>query len=103
MKNLLIPVCVFGVVAGTWLGVMEIILQHDGYAGRSVITVCIALQALATLLFVERLRAVVMAGAIAIIWLGYSSISKMLRAPHFRRLRAHHWRSANPARGVDPC
>ena len=38
MKQVLILVPLFLVAAGTWLGVMENILRHDGYAGRSVIT-----------------------------------------------------------------
>jgi hypothetical protein len=83
MKKILIPFCVFGLLAGTWLGVMENVLKHDGYAGRTVIAACIALQALITLLPVERLRIVVMPGAVAIIWLGFSSISTMLHGPHF--------------------
>ncbi len=82
-RKILIPFCVFGMIAGVWLGVMENILKHDGYGGRTVIAACIAIQAIITLLPVERLRFVVMAGAVGIIWLGYSSISSMLRGPHF--------------------
>jgi hypothetical protein len=82
-KQMLVPMCAFGVVAGTWLGVMENILKHEGYTGRTVVAACIALQALITLLPLGRLRGLVIPGAIAIIWLGYSSISKMLNAPHF--------------------
>jgi hypothetical protein len=60
VRKILIPFCVFGMIAGIWLGVMENILKHDGYAGRTVIAACIALQALITLLPIERLRIVVM-------------------------------------------
>jgi hypothetical protein len=88
MNRILIPICIFGVVAGAWLGLMENILRHEGYQSRSVVAALIALQGFATLLFIRSrgrslYRCVVMTGAAGIIWLGYSSISKMLTAPHF--------------------
>jgi hypothetical protein len=83
VRKILIPFCVFGMIAGIWLGVMENILKHDGYAGRSAIAACIALQAIITLLPIARLRGIVMAGAFGIVWLGFSSISSMLHGSHF--------------------
>ena len=88
LVGMLVPMCVFAVVAGTWLGVMENILKHEGYAGRTVIAACIALQGFATLLFIRLrgssiFRGLLMAGAIAIIWLGYRSVGRVLHSPHF--------------------
>jgi hypothetical protein len=87
-RSLLRASCWFGVAAGTWLAVMENVLRHEGYAGRTAVAACIVLQSLATLLFIGRrggwlLRGAVMAGAFGIVWLGFSAISKVLSAQHF--------------------
>jgi hypothetical protein len=76
------------VLAGIWLAVMENILKHPGYAGRSAIAVGIVLQGLATvlcLMWQGRLvfRAIVLAGAVAVAVLGASAIIRILNAPHF--------------------
>ncbi len=88
MKLLLTFMCLFVLAAGTWLGVMEYILKHDGYAGRSAIAACITIQGLATLLFLlwhgrTVFRSVVLTGAIAVALLGASAVMRISRAPHF--------------------
>jgi hypothetical protein len=88
LKQLLILMCLFAVAAGIWLAAMENILKHPGYAGRSVMDVCIAVQGIATLLFMllngpPLLRAVVIAGAAAITLLGGFAIARDLQAQHF--------------------
>ncbi len=88
VKQLLILTSLFTVAAGIWLGVMENILKHRGYAGRSVIAACIAVQALATLACIllsghSVFRNMVMMGAIAIALLGGSAILRILRTKHF--------------------
>jgi predicted DNA repair protein MutK len=88
LKQVLILLSLFVLAAGAWLGVVENILKHDGYEGRSVIAVCMAIQGLATLLCVllnggVAVRNLVMMGAAAILLLGGSAIVKILRARHF--------------------
>ncbi|MGA8029656.1 MAG: permease prefix domain 2-containing transporter [Bryobacteraceae bacterium] len=88
LKQMLILMSLFIMAAGTWLGVMENILKHDGYVARSVIAVCIVIQGLATLLVVllrggTVLRIVVTTGGAVMVWLGVSAILKMLRSEHF--------------------
>ncbi len=80
--------CVFTVAAAIWLGVMENILQHEGYIGRSAIAACIAVQSLATLLVLRlsgrsAIRNVVLIGAVAIALFGASAILRILGAQHF--------------------
>ncbi len=88
MKQLLQLLCVFTTAAAIWLGVMENVLRHSGYAERSVIAASIALQSLATLLYFrlrERsgLRNLVVLGAVAIAVLGGSALGRILQSPHF--------------------
>ncbi len=88
LKQLLMLLCVFTVAAGVWLGAMENILKHQGYAGRSVIAACIAVQSLATLLVVllrggPAFRNLVLLGAAAMVLLGGSAILRLLKAQHF--------------------
>ena len=88
MKKALILLSLFVTAAGIWLGVMENILRHDGYAGRSLIAAGIAIQGISTVLFVllhvpSVFRGVVMAGAAAFIAFGGSAILRILRAQHF--------------------
>jgi len=75
VQRVLVLTCLFAVAAGIWLGTMEHILKHDGYFGRSIIAVCIAIQGLATLLYLlvhgrSMFRGLVITGALAIILLG---------------------------------
>lgn len=79
---------IFIIIAGTWLAVMENVLKHSGFGGRSVIAAAIALQGLATLICVllngrGALRKLVTLGAAAILLLGCSAILNDLRASHF--------------------
>jgi len=89
LKRLLTWICLFAIAAGIWLGGMENILRHDGYAARSALAAFLAIQAVATLLFLwsnragSVLRILVMAGAAAIILLGASATLRILRAQHF--------------------
>jgi hypothetical protein len=75
-------------LAGVWLAVMENVLKHPGYPGRSLIAVCIVIQGLATVLLMMwqgRLifRVIVLAGAVAVAVLGAAAIIRILNAPHF--------------------
>jgi hypothetical protein len=88
MKQVLILMSLFLVVAGTWLGIMENVLKHNGYAGRSVIAACIAIQGLATILFLlfrgrAAFRGFLIFGAAAIILFGASATLRILQAQHF--------------------
>jgi hypothetical protein len=88
VKQVLILLCLFVAAAGIWLAVMENVLKHPGYAGRSTIAACIVVQGLATLLFLvfngrAVFRGLVAAGAIGIVLLGASAVGRILRAPHF--------------------
>lgn len=75
-------------LAGVWLALMEIILRHPGYAGRSAIAACIVIQGLATVLFLMLhgraiFRVFVQAGAVGAAVLGAVAIIRILNAPHF--------------------
>ncbi|HEY1215966.1 MAG TPA: hypothetical protein VGE93_20245, partial [Bryobacteraceae bacterium] len=88
VQRALVLICLFAIAAGIWLGTMEHILRHDGYLARSVIAACIAVQGLATLLYLllhgrSVFRRVVITGAVGIILLGGSAILRISRAQHF--------------------
>ncbi len=88
MKAALTWTSVLTAAAGVWLALMENILKHAGYGGRTVIAACIAIQGLATLLLLlldGRLifRALVLTGAVGIAILGAAAIERILDAPHF--------------------
>jgi hypothetical protein len=88
MRALLTWMSALTALAGMWLAVMENILRHPGYAGRSAIAVGIVLQGVATVLFLmwqgrSVFRVTVLAGAVAVAVLGASAIIRMLKAPHF--------------------
>jgi hypothetical protein len=69
---------------GVWLSVMENIQRHPGYAGRSAIAACIAIQGLATVLFFmgdgrsNLSYMLVLAGAAGVMLLGASAIKRIL-------------------------
>jgi hypothetical protein len=80
--------CLLTALAGVWLAVMEQVLKHPGYAGRSAIAACIVIQGLATLLFLmwhghPIFRVIVQAGAVGVFVLGAAAIIRILNAPHF--------------------
>jgi hypothetical protein len=88
MKQILMSLCGFVVAAGTWLAVMENVLKHDGYAGRTVMDVCIVAQAALTLLFLlvhgrAFFRRVVLVCAAAVMLLGISAIIRLSQSQHF--------------------
>ena len=88
LKQLLISVCCFTVLAGIWLGVMENVLRHDGYGGRSVIAACIVAQSLGTVLLLlfsggSVFRVAIVLGAVAITLLGVSAFLSNMQANHF--------------------
>jgi len=88
MKAALTWISVFIVAAGGWLVCMENILKHPGYAERTAIAAGIAIQGLATLLFLLFdgrwiLRALVLIGAAGVSILGASAIERILDAEHF--------------------
>ncbi len=88
VKLLLTLMCLFAVAAGIWLGVMENILKHDGYAVRTAIAACIAAQGLATLLLLlfngrSVFRGLVLMGAVGVALVGATAILKTLRGTHF--------------------
>ncbi len=79
---------VFTVACGIWLAAMEQVLKHAGYAGRMGIAASIAIQGLATLVFVVLSRrtilgAFVFVGAVAVGLLGISAIRRILEVWHF--------------------
>ncbi|MBV9678786.1 MAG: hypothetical protein JO185_20790 [Acidobacteriaceae bacterium] len=88
LKQLLISVCCFSIMAGIWLGVMENVLRHDGYRARSVVAACIVVQSLGTLLLIllsghSVFRITIMLGAAAIILVGGSAFLNNMRSNHF--------------------
>ena len=88
MKRALTMMCWFGMITGAWLGVMENILRHQGYEIRTLVAMCIVAQGVATLIWLALRAGVVFGailavGAVGMIWLGTSSIRKMLTSPHF--------------------
>jgi hypothetical protein len=67
---------------------MENILEHPGYAARSIVAAGIVIQGLATVLFLmwrghPLFRGIVLAGAVGVVVLGASAIIRIVNAPHF--------------------
>src|SRR5579859_2199939 len=88
MKQALTAMCSFVIAAGVWLCLMENLLRHNGYRGRSLIAAAIAIQGLSTLLFVRLgrhrfLRGLAAAGAVGAVLLGTFAILRTLHAEHF--------------------
>jgi hypothetical protein len=88
MRVSLTWISLFTTAAGVWLAVMENILKHPGYAERSAIAACIAIQGLATVLWLLRdgpavFRALVIAGGAGVAVFGALAIKRILDAPHF--------------------
>lgn len=79
-RSALAAVCVFSCMAGAWLGTMDLILQHPGYARRELIAGTIVTQALLTLAAVllphaTRLRPFALLGCVPILGLVEMAIS----------------------------
>ena len=88
LKQLLTLTCFFTIAASTWLAVMENILRHHGYQGRTAIAVLIGVQSLGTLLAMLvnarfAVRLVVMLGAVAVASLGIAAFVRTSQATHF--------------------
>jgi hypothetical protein len=88
MKQFLALLCLFVAAAGTWLGVMENVLKHEGYAGRSAVAVCIAFQAIATLIFLwldghPVFHRFLLMSAAVIALFGAWAILRILQSQHF--------------------
>jgi hypothetical protein len=88
MKQALAFLSAATLAAGAWLGAMELVLQHQGYLGRTVTAACIVLQGVGTLLYLRSagqraVRAVVGLGSAALAVLGVVAIVRILHASHF--------------------
>jgi hypothetical protein len=88
LKGPLMGISIFTAAAGVWLAVMENILKHTGYTGRTVIAACMAMQGVATLLLPMldgRLifRALLVAGAVALGLFGATAVERIMKTPHF--------------------
>jgi hypothetical protein len=88
MRASLTWMCLLTALAGVWLAVMEHVLKHPGYAGRSAIAAGIMIQGLATVLYLmwhghPIFRIFVQVGAVSVVMLGTSAIIRILNAPHF--------------------
>lgn len=89
MRQLLRAVCILSVIAGAWLAVMELVLRRGTYLNGLLVALCIVAQAAVTLLLVRpgrvraSLRLLVVLGAAAVGFLGFSAVLRILHAPHF--------------------
>ena len=88
LRQVLTALCLFIVAAGIWLAVMENILKHNGYPGRSAVATCIVVQGLATLFALvipghAVFRAVVVTGAAGIVALGVWAVVRIWQSEHF--------------------
>jgi len=88
MRASLTWMCVVTVFAGAWLAVMENILRHPGFVGRSALAACIVVQGIATVLFLmlhgpTLFRILVLGGAIGAALLGAAAVIRILNAAHF--------------------
>jgi hypothetical protein len=88
VKKTLLGLCVFVAASGAWLVLMENVLRHPGYEVRSAVDLCIAAQAIATLLCLllngrMLFRVLVLSCALGAAVFGAFSIIRVLRAEHF--------------------
>jgi len=88
VKALLTGMCALTAVAAVWLAVMENVLRHPGYVGRSAIAACIVIQGLSTVGFLmwhggPLSRTLVQASAAGIAILGAAAVIRITNAPHF--------------------
>ncbi len=88
VKVVLLLFSVFIAAAGGWLAVMENVLKHPGYSGRTLIAAAIVLEGLATLLCIAVngqtvFRAIVSVGAAATGLVGLSAIASNVSGSHF--------------------
>jgi hypothetical protein len=90
MRLLLRLVCVFTILASTWLTTMYFFLRHPGYEQRAAISIGFVLAGLVTLASLQLarppawLRAMVALSAIALVYAGSSAINAVLQpGAHF--------------------
>lgn len=88
MRAALTWISLMTAATGIWLAVMENLLKHAGYGGRTALAVSIALEALATVAFLvlnggSVFRMVILAGAAGMGALGISAITRNVTGPHF--------------------
>lgn len=88
VRMALIFASAFASLAGAWLAVMENLLRHDGYGTRTVVALFIAVQGLATLLFMLRSArrfwiATLSPGAAGVTMIGAIAIWRILHSSHF--------------------
>jgi hypothetical protein len=88
MKQLLMLLCLFVAASGVWLAVMENVLKHDGYLTRTAIAAGIAVQAIATVVYLllhgrTLFRGFIVITAVVVLWVGASTLVNTLHAAHF--------------------
>lgn len=88
MKQVSITLCLFVAAACGWLAVMENVLKHPGYVGRTAVDLCLATQAIGAFLYLllnlpSAFRAVALLCAVATAVFGGFSVMSVLRAQHF--------------------
>ena len=79
--------CVCTALAGGWLGMMDLILRHPGYRSQLAIAATIVSQAALTLAALRfhrsvGLRAIAMAGSLALLWLAGIALKAMIGGAH---------------------
>jgi hypothetical protein len=85
--EVLLGLCVFTFMAGTWLGGMDLYLRRPGYADREYMAAIITGQALVTLIALRfhssvLLKRLAMAGCFPILWLAVSAALAATRGSH---------------------
>lgn len=88
MRIVLTSLCLFCVAASIWLGIMENVLRHPGFLGRTLIAAFIALQSGAAIFGISAPRSfgwrvVMMMGSVAVFAIGINALMKVTNAPHF--------------------
>lgn len=81
-------ICIFTLMSGTWLGLMELRLRHPGYLSREWIAGLIVGQAAITLIVLNRLgptwlRFVALAGCIGILCLSAKALAGVITGTNF--------------------
>ena len=88
VNQILALLCLFVAAASLWLAIMENVLKHAGYGGRSLIAACLAAQAIGTLLYLlfsgrTLVRGLVLTAALAVLLFGAMTVISILEAQHF--------------------
>jgi len=88
VKGVLLGLCFFTLAATAWLGIMESVLHHPGFALRILWATLLAGQSLATIMFLilrggGRLQILLALSGAAVAVFGISAVVGVLRAAHF--------------------